>query len=164
MPECAQQSRDKELAAAAAAVDIDVEKVVLVELDFNPSAAVGNQAERIEHLVRAVESLLEADTGAAVQLADDYAFGSVYNEAAALGHHIDVAHENSFVLRAVFLAQAESYMQSNGICRAFFNAFYFAHLRGNEVVGYVFELVFAVVAFYRENFAENCVQTHLPAL
>ena len=154
MAERAQKSRDEKLAAAAAAVDVDVEKVVLVELHFHPCAAVGNQAERIEHLVRAVEGLLKANARAAVQLAHDDALGAIYDKAAALGHHVDVAHEYALFLRAVFLAQAESDVQGDRIGRALLYALYFAHLRPHEVVGHVFELMLAVVAFYRENFAE----------
>ena len=37
-----EQSSDQELAAAATTVDIDIEKVVLVELDFDPCTAVGD--------------------------------------------------------------------------------------------------------------------------
>ena len=60
-----------------------------------------------------MEGLLKADAGAAVQLADDYALGAVYNEAAAFSHHIYVAHENALFLSAVLFAQAEGDMQRN---------------------------------------------------
>ena len=111
-----------------------------------------------------MEGLLKANAGAAVQLAHDDALGAVYNEAAALGHHVDVAHEYALFLRAVFLPQAESDVQGDRVGRALLYALYFAHLRPHEVVGDVFELVLAVVAFYRENFAEHRVKADLPAL
>ena len=83
----AEQGRDEKLAAAAAAVEVDVEQVVVVELHLEPGAAVGDDAEGEELLAAGVEVLLEADAGRAVELGDDDALGAVDDERAALGHH-----------------------------------------------------------------------------
>lgn len=160
VPERTEKSRDKELPAAAAAVYVDIEKIVLVELDFDPSAAVGNEAERIKHFIRAVHRLFKTDAGAAVQLADYNAFRAVDYKAAALGHHIDVAHENGVFFCRIARYEAEFYMKGYGICRTFLDTFDFRLLRAHEFIRNILELVLAVVTFYREYLAEHSMQTH----
>ena len=44
VPECAQQCRDKELAASAFTVKINIDQVIDIELDLHPGAPVGNDS------------------------------------------------------------------------------------------------------------------------
>ena len=149
--------------AAPAAVYVNVEKVVLVELHFDPSAAVGYHSKGVENLIGTVYGFFKAYPGAPMQLAYDNTLGAVYDKAATGGHHVDVAHKNALFLSAVALAQAKSDVEGYGICRAFPYALNLAHLRPHQFVGDVFELVLAVVALYGEYLAENRVQTlHFP--
>jgi len=64
--ERAEKRRDKELTAAATTIEINVEEVVLVELDLEPGAAVGDDAEGEKLLAGGVAILLEAEAGRAV--------------------------------------------------------------------------------------------------
>ena len=96
-----------------------------------------------------------------MQLADYYALCAVYYKASALGHQIDVAHKNSLLLRAVFFAQAECHKQRYRICRPLFYALDFTLLWPHQIIGNIFKLVLAVVAFYRKNLAKYCVQSYL---
>jgi len=102
----AEQRRDEELAATAAAVEINVKQVVVVELHFEPSAAVGNDAERVEQFAVRVWRHFESDTGGTMELGYDNAFRTIDDERTALGHHGDFAHVNILVLDEVFLAKS----------------------------------------------------------
>jgi hypothetical protein len=58
----AKQRRDEEFPATAAAVEVNVEQVVVVELHFEPGAAVRNDAEGVEGLAVRVRRDFERDT------------------------------------------------------------------------------------------------------
>ena len=151
----AQQGGDEKLPAAAAAVEIDVEQVVVVELHLQPGAAVRDDAEGKELLAAGVEVLLEADAGRAVQLGDDDALGAVDDERAALGHHRDVAHVDLLVLDEVLLAQAQLHVQRHGIGDALADALDLGVLRVADGVGDVLEHQAPVVGLDREDLAEH---------
>ena len=86
--ERAQEDRAQEFALA---VDAHVEHVLLVVLELNPRAAIGNDlAQEVGAVVRG----LEEHAGRAVQLADDDALGAVDDEGAVLRHQRNVAEEN----------------------------------------------------------------------
>src|SRR5205814_803047 len=68
VPDGAEQRRNQELPAAAAAVEVDVEQVVVVELHLEPGAAVGDDAEGMEELAVRVRGDLEGDARGAVEL------------------------------------------------------------------------------------------------
>ena len=151
----AKQRRDEEFPAAAAAVEINVEQIVVVELHFEPGAAVGNDAERMERLAVRVRGDFERDAGRTVELGDDDALGAVDDERAALGHHRDFAHVDFLVLDEVFLAEAELHVERHGVGDAFAEALDLGVLGIAEGVGNVLERQALVVGLDRENLAEN---------
>ena len=90
--EGAQEDGAEELALA---VDADVEGVLLVVLELDPRAAVGND---LAEEVGAVVGRLKEDAGRAVELGDDDALGAVDDEGAVLGHQRNVAEEDFLLL------------------------------------------------------------------
>ena len=97
----------KKLAAAAAAVKVNVKEIVRVELDFKPGTAIGDDAEGMKHLPVEVLGTFKANTRRTVQLGDDDAFRAVDNECAAIGHHGNFSHVNGFRLGFIFGFQTE---------------------------------------------------------
>ena len=96
--ERAQQHRRVQLAAA---VDADVEDVLVVELEVEPRAAVRDHAGGVEQLARRVGLALvviEEHARRAVQLADDDALGAVDDERAGVGHQRDLAEVDLLLL------------------------------------------------------------------
>ena len=61
--EGAEEGGGEKLTTALAAVEIDVEEVVGVELNFGPGSAVGNDAEAVQELAIEMDIGLEADAG-----------------------------------------------------------------------------------------------------
>ena len=161
--EGAEKGRDEELTTAAAAVEVDPEKVVLVELDFDPGAAVRNDTEGVEHLAARVGGLFEADARGAVKLGDDDALGAVDDEGAAVGDHRDFAHQDFFVLEGALLTEAELEHHRDRVGRAFADALEFGLLGQHQAVLEVLETEVAVVALHRESFAEDGVQADVLA-
>ena len=161
--EGAEEGRDEELAATAAAVEVDPEQVVLVELDFDPGAAVRDDAEGVEHLAARVGGLFEADARGAVELGDDDALGAVDDEGAAVGDHRDLAHQDLFVLEGALLTEAELEHHRDRVGRAFADALEFGLLGQHQAVLEVLETEVAVVALHREGLAEDRVQADVLA-
>jgi hypothetical protein len=95
----------EELATTAAAVEIDVEEVVRVELHFQPGAAVRNDAEAVQPAAIEMLSLLEADTRRAVKLGNDDTLGTIDHERASHGHERDFSHVNAFLLGSRLVLQ-----------------------------------------------------------
>ena len=96
--ERAQQHRRVQLAAA---IDADVEDVLVVELEVEPRAAVRDHAGAVEQLARRVRLALvvvEEHAGRAVQLRDDDALGAVDDERARVGHQRDLAEVDLLLL------------------------------------------------------------------
>jgi hypothetical protein len=151
----AEQRRDEEFPAAAAAVEVDVEQVVVVELHLEPGAAVGDDAEGVEQLAVRVRGDLEGDAGRTVELGDDDALGAVDDERAALGHHRDLAHVDFLVLDEVLLAQAELHVERHRVGDALADALDLGVLRVADRVGDVLERQAPVVGLDREDLAEH---------
>ena len=86
----AQERRDRELSLS---VDACEYQSLLVDLDLEPRAA-GRHEVRHEDLLRGVLRLHEVGAGAADELRDDHALGSVDDERAPRRHHREVAHED----------------------------------------------------------------------
>ena len=154
----AEQRRDEELPAAAAAVEVDVEEVVVVELDLQPGAAVGDDAEGVEQLAVRVRGDLERDARGAVELGDDDALGAVDDERAALGHHRDLAHVDLLVLDEVLLAEAQLHVERHRVGDALAQALQLVVLRVAERVGDVFERQALIVGLDGEHLAEDRLQ------
>jgi len=161
--EGAEQGRDEELAATATAVEVDPEEIVLVELDFDPGATVGDDAESVERLAARVGRFFEADARTAVQLGDDDALGAVDDEGTAIGDHGDFAHEDFFVLEGALFAEAQLQHHGNRVGRAFADALELGGLGEDQSVLEVLETEVAVVALDREGLAEDRLETEVVA-
>ena len=105
--EAAQERRDEELAALAAAVHVDPDLVVRVELELEPRAAVRDDADGVERRAVGVHRALRADARGAVQLGDDDALGAVDDERAVLAHERDVAEVDPLADRRLAVAERE---------------------------------------------------------
>ncbi len=96
--ESAQQHGRVQLAAA---IDADVEDVLVVELEVEPRAAVRDDARVVEQLARRVGLALvvvEEHARRAVELGDDDALGAVDDERAGVGHERDLAEVDLLLL------------------------------------------------------------------
>ena len=94
----AQERGGKELTAAAAAVEIDVEQVVRVELHFQPGTTVRDDAEAVQPAAIEMLGGFKADTRGTVKLGDDHTLSTVDDERAAHGHEGDFTHVNALLL------------------------------------------------------------------
>jgi hypothetical protein len=147
--------RDQELPATPTAVEIDVQQVVVVELHFQPGAAVRDDAERVQRLAIRVRCHLEGDAGGAMELGHHDTLGAVDDERAALGHHRDFTHVNVLVLDEVLLAEAKLHVERHRVGDALAEALELGVLRVAEIVGNVLERQPLVIAQDREHLAEH---------
>lgn len=101
----------EEFPAAAAAIEVDVEQVVSIELYFQPGAAVWDDAEAVESFAIEVEGFLEADAWGAVELGDHDSFGAIDDEGTAFGHERKFAHVHAFFFFPGFVGEGEGDVQ-----------------------------------------------------
>jgi hypothetical protein len=87
-PQGAQEDGSQKLALA---VDAHVERVLLVEFELHPRAAIGND---LAQKVGAVVGGLKKHAGRTVQLRNDHALGAVHDERPVGRHQRNVAEEN----------------------------------------------------------------------
>ncbi len=163
-PEGAQEGGGEELPAAFAAVKINVEQVVGVELNLEPGAAIRDDPERVERLAVQVQRGLERDAGRAVQLRDHHALGAVDDEGALRRHERNFAHVHFLLLDALFLLQPEGDVERRGKGLALALALESAHFRIADVVRNEVEDDFLVVALDGEDLAEYRLEADLLAL
>ncbi len=154
----AEEGRRKKLAAAAAAIEVNIEEVVRVELHFHPGAAVGDDAETVKGLAIEVQVRLEANAGRTVQLADDDALGAIDDKGATQGHHRQFAHVDALFLRAGLVGEGEGHIErrTEGFSiteRLKSGELGLAHLILGKIQG-----EFLIVALDREDLAENRLQ------
>ncbi len=154
----AEEGRGQELATAAAAVEIDVEEVVGVELDLHPGAAVGNDAEAVERFAVEVQVRLEADAGRAVELAHDDALGAVDHEGAAQRHHRQLAHVDALLLRPRLVGQGEGDVERGAEGLPVAKRFEGGLLGLADFVLHEVERELLVVALDRKDLAEDRLQ------
>ncbi len=169
----AQQHRDRQLAAA---VDAGEERVLGVELEVEPGAAVGDDAGRVQQLARAVglaAVMVEEHARRAVQLGDDDALGAVDDEGAVVGHERDLAHVDLLLLHvldrlrrrlAVVDDQAHGHAQGGAVAEAAVAALALVEDGLAELVADVFQRRVAVVARDREHGLQGRVQAPVLAL
>ena len=85
----------------APAVDAHVENVPDIELEVEPRTPVGNDARAVQDFsgrMGLAPVVVEEDSGRAVHLRDDDAFGAVDDEGSVFGHQRDVAHVDILLL------------------------------------------------------------------
>jgi hypothetical protein len=158
-----EKSGKKEFPAAAAAIQIDVEEVVLVILDLHPGTAVRDNPERMEDFAASMGGFFKADAGRTVQLADDHSLSTVDDERSTLGYHGDISHENFLIVTFLFtvlflLLQPQLYMQGDGIGDTFGETLGLGVLRWCKGVAEVVQRTAAIIAFDREHLPENCLK------
>ena len=150
-----QQRGDEEFATTTTAIEVNVKKVVVIELNFQPSAAVRDDAERVEEFAVGVRSYLERDTRRTVKLGNDDALGAVDDERTAQSHHRDFTHVDFLVLDEVFFAEAKLHVEGHRIGDAFAQALDFGVLGLTDGVGNVFERQTSVIRLDWEYFPKN---------
>ena len=171
--ERAQQDRHRQLAAT---VDAGEQRVLRVELEVQPGAAVGNDAGAVQQLARAVglaAVVVEEHARRAVQLRDDDALGAVDDEGAVAGHQGQLAHVDLLLLHvldrlgrrlAVVDHQAHGHAQRRAVGQAAVAALALVERRLAELVADVFQPGVAGVAGDREHRLQGGVQAALLAL
>ena len=82
-----EQCCEEKFTTTAAAIEVDIKEVVLVELNFEPCPAVWDDTEGVKNLAGCVDTFLEGDTRRSVKLADDDTLSAINDERATLGHH-----------------------------------------------------------------------------
>ena len=162
--EHAQERGGEEFTTAAAAVKIDIEQVVGVELHFEPRSSVRNDAERMEQLAIQVLRGFEADTRRAVELGNDDALGAVDDESAAARHHRKLAHIDALLLGASLVFQLERHVKCRTETLAVAQRIERSDFRIFDVVGHEIEFDRFVVAFDGEHLAENRLETRICSL
>ena len=90
------ESRDEELAAAAAAVQINIKQVVLIELSFYPSSTVRNDSKSMQYFSTCMDRFLETYSGRTVKLANHNPLSTVDYEGASFSDGRKFSHENFF--------------------------------------------------------------------
>ena len=162
--EHAQERGREELTTAAAAVEIDIEQIVGVELHFEPGSAVRNDAEGVEKLAVKVLRGFEADTRRTVKLGNDDTLGTVDDESTTAGHHRQFAHVNALLLGAGLVLQLERHIKCRAEALAVAQRVERSDLRIFDVVGHEIEFDRLVVTFDRENLAENRLESGICSL
>jgi hypothetical protein len=159
----AEEGRREELAAAAAAVEVDVKQVVGVELHFQPGSAVGDDAEAVEDLAVEVLRGFEADARRTVELGNDDALCTVDDERAAAGHHRQFAHVNALLLGSGLVLELEGHIESGGEALARAEGVERGDFGVLDVVGDEVELDRLVIALDREDFPEHRLEPRIGA-
>ena len=160
----AQEGGGQEFPAPLLAVEVHVEQVGGVELHFHPRAAVRDDPERVQEGAVGVDAAFEADAGAAVQLADDHAFGAVDDEGALLGDERDLAHEHGLLADFRLALEAERHVEGRGVGFAFLQAVHPRHLRRRDFVLHEVQRIVPVVALDGERFLEHRLQADIAPL
>src|SRR6185503_9307284 len=105
--ERAQQRRARELAAL---VDPDLERVLLVDVQLDPGAALRDDPAGVELALARLDVDREVDAGRAVELRDDHALRAVDDELAAAEHQGDLA-EVDLLLDALALLEPHAHLE-----------------------------------------------------
>src|SRR5207253_5786901 len=100
----AEEARHGELPAL---VDADRDHVLLVDVDLDPRAALGDDPALVAALLL-LDLLVEVDARRPVELRDDDALGAVDDELAAADHPRDLAEVDVLLDRLRRAAQADS--------------------------------------------------------
>ena len=153
-------------------VDAHVNRVLGIELEVEPRAAVRNDAGREEQLPRRVglaPVVLEEHAGRAMQLRDDYSFGPVHDEGAGIRHERNLAHVHFLLLDVphrtgaarALVVEHETQLDAQGrsVSIAAQLALLDVENRGAEPVAHVLEPRVSRVALDREHRLEGRVQS-----
>ena len=146
-----QQGHGRELAAL---VDADADRLFFGRVELDPTAALGNDAAAIAAAVAGFEFADEVDAGAAVQLADDDALGTVDDELAAAEHDRHVAQVD-FLFDRLLFGQPQPDAERAPVGQPQLAAFVGFVARLAQLVADVFQPQGLVVALDRENLPQH---------
>ena len=155
-----QQRHRRELAAL---VDADGDAVLLRGVDFDPAAALGNDAAAEQPALARFHFGDEVDTRAAMQLAHHDALGAVDDELAAAEHDRQVAEVDFFLDRLLFV-QPQPDAERPAVGQPQLAAFIRLVARLAQLVAQVLERELLVVALDREDLAQHAFQPFVLAL
>ena len=155
----AEEGRGQEFPAALLAVQIDVEQVAGVELRFVPGAAVGNDAEGMQHLaVRDAGWPRRPDPGERCNWLTMTRSAPLMTKVPC-GVISGSSPMNTFSsLVALLLLEQEGDVQRRAVGQAFAQAFQPVHLGLADLVGVEIEHALPVVALDGEDLGENGLQ------
>ncbi len=173
--ERAQQHRHRQLAAT---VDAGEQRVLRIELEVQPRAAVGDHARREQQLagaVRLAAIVIKEHTRRTMQLRDDHPLGAVDDEGAGVGHERNLAHVDLLLLdvldhflrgRAFLVVdhQAHGGAQWRAVSHAAIAAFTLVERRLAEAIVDILESRIARIAGDRKNRLQRRMQTLVAAL
>ena len=159
----AKESRGKKFTTALAAVEVDIEEVCGIELNFDPRTTVGNDAEAMEDFSIGVDRCLKANAGRAVELGNDDALGTIDHEGALGSHQRQLAHVNFLFLRATLVFVTEGHIERGAEGLALALALQGGHFGLAELVAYEIEGRFVFKAKDGKKFAEDSLQTDVAA-
>ncbi len=173
--ERAQQLRHRQLAPT---VDAREQRVLRVEFEVEPRAAIGNDARGVQQLARAVRLaavVIEEHARRTMQLRDDHALGAVDDEGAGVGHERQFAHVDFLFLdvfdRLVagrrFLVvndQAHEHAQRRAVTHATRTALALVERGLAEAVAHILQRRVAGIADDRKHRFQRGVQAMLLAL
>ena len=169
----AQQDGHRQLAAT---VDTGIQRILRVELEVQPGAAVRNDAGAVQQLARAVglaTVVVEEHARAAVQLGHDDALGAVHDERTVAGHQRDFAQVDFLFLDVlhclgrgllVINDKAHGHAQRGTVAHAALAALALVEGRLTELVADVFQGSVAAVAGNREHRLQGSMQAHVATL
>ncbi len=159
-----QQGGCQKLPAAAAAVEINIQEVVRVELHLKPCAAVGDDAETIEPASIQVLGALKADARRAVKLADDDTLGAIDDERSTISHERNFPHVNALLLGTGLVAQLKCHIERRTVRFRLANRLKCGELRLADFVHDEIERHFLVIALDGEHLLEDRLQAKFLAL
>src|SRR6185437_8694598 len=155
-----QQRERRELSAL---VDADGEHLFLAHVQFDPTAALGDDPATVQLALVAFHLADEIDARAAVQLADHHALGAVDDELAAAEHDRHVAQVDLLFDRLLF-GQAQPDLERPAVGQPQLAAFVGFVPRLAQLVAKVLQLQRLVVALDREDLAQHAFDALVLAL
>ena len=159
----------------AAAVDTDIQDVLVIEVEIEPGSAHGNDAAGIEHLAGRVglaAVMLENDAGRTLELVDDDTLRAVDDERALFGHQrqraeVDIlflAVAEGAVARALFhIVHVKADLDADRclVGQPLGNAFRLIVLGFADFIAQVFKACGAVEILNGKDGTEHSFQSHL---
>ena len=156
--EGAEESGGQKFPAALFAVQIDVKQIAGVELRLVPGAAVGNDAEGMEHLAVGMLGGLEGQAGERCNWLTMTRSAPLMTKVPCGVIKRQFAHEHLFFLGVLFLLEQEGDVERRAEGHAFAQAFQPVELGLADLVAVKIEDAFAIVAFDGENLGEDRLQ------
>ena len=153
-PHRTQQRQRRELAAL---VDADIEHILLVDNQFDPTASFGDHAAGKTRSFARLGGLDKIHARRTVQLADHDAFGTVDDKLATAEHDRHVT-EIDFLLDRLLLVEPHLDAERLSVCQPQLAAGRRVETRFQQLVAAVIQTVLTVVTLDREHFLQDPLQ------